>query len=98
MKKFTIMGFVQAKPADAWEDRNVYEGFQLQILGSEKMECFGYTCLGPVNVEVDIDFNPRAKYIEVLQAKEKELEETFHKSVQAIRKQISELSALEHTA
>lgn len=99
MAKFEFKGYLHARPADAWDQRNVLDGFKMEVMAAKDMGFCGYTFVAPVNVEIEIpdSFNPRAEYIQVLKEKERKLEEEFHEKVLAIQKQISELSALEFT-
>ena len=61
---------------------------------------YGYALVGPTEVtfEVPDDFDPRLQQIKALQAQQRQAAADFEKLCTDIKRQISELSAIEYVA
>jgi hypothetical protein len=98
--KISIKGFVKAERAiSLWHgDANVIDGVRYVFHGFKPYDSGLGSFDGVMTFEKPDDFDPRAKFIEELKEQERALNAEFAKRVTDIRRQISELTALEFTA
>lgn len=100
MTTVTIPGFIQAKPANEWDDSaNVIDGHELVFMLHGDMKDYGYVQVCPYTIEFEMPegWDPRAQQIEALRAKKEELQREFSKAVLRIDEQINKLLAIEYT-
>lgn len=88
--KVQIKGFIALDDPKSWID-----GPSFSFFGC-KMDEYGHATIQPHTIEVDlVDFDPRAKQVESLQAAKTKAMADFQKRMTEIDRQISELTAIE---
>ena len=90
--KTTITGFIQHQTGYGGEDR-----FSMML--TKDMTSYGFTMVMPYSFDVEIpdSFDPRTVKIKALQAEELKLRADFEARITQIKRQISELLALEQS-
>lgn len=91
--KITITGVINYRPA-------TFEGQPEFHFHMADMNDYGYVVVKEHSIEVEIpdDFDPRAKQIELLRKKEREIRAAFAKNITDIQREIGKLTAIEVAA
>lgn len=101
MNKFSIPGFIHAKPASDWESGpEVIDGHRMIFFTTNDVSDMGYILVGSAVVEFEMPegWDPRAQQIDALETKKAQLRRQFAKEMMDIDTAISRLQAIEHTA
>ena len=98
-KTITLEGFMHAKPADKYTSENhVRAGLLYKFWEYEDLSSSGWIKVCPLTVTFDVqeEFDPISKMVEILQKKKVEIMADMTQQLTAIDRQINELLAIEN--